>query len=116
MDHSSSRYSLRENKVTVGNSELTFDYPIGGFIEVSGMLIIRLEKPYKTIYNENVFGVNLSKGTIEWRIAKKEYILKDCPFIDLRIFDGQLQLFNWCSFYLIVNPLNGEIIEEGFTK
>ena len=116
MNQSNGRYILSEREVKIEDSVIMFDYPIIEFVEVSDMLIVRLEKPLNIIYNENVFGISLREKKVKWRIAKRDYILNDCPFIKIRMFEGQLVLINWCSFYLYANPLNGEILEEGFTK
>ena len=105
-------YLITENKLLIGENEVLFDYPIRDSLEIGEMLIVRLEKPFKTIYNENVFGIQLSEKKIKWQIAKKEYREKDCPFIGISLFANQVKLFNWCGFYLIVNPITGEILKE----
>lgn len=116
MNSLNNAYSVEGNKVFIGNQVLTFDYPISESIELTDMLIVRLEKPIDIIYNENVFGISINEGRIKWRIAKRDYVLKNCPFVKVNIFEGHLVLVNWCSFYLYVNPLNGEILREEFSK
>jgi hypothetical protein len=116
MSQSNRSYSIERNKINIGNNELEFRYPIIEHVEISEMLIIRLVAPDKDEYNENVFGISLNEARTEWQIAKRESTLKYCAYIKIRVFEGRLILINWCSFYLYVNPLNGEILEEGFTK
>jgi hypothetical protein len=113
MTKPANKYSIRENKLIIGESVLFFDHKIDFCLEISGMLIVLLEKPVEVIYNENVFGVTLSERKIIWRIAKLEYDFGDnCCFIDMVVFEGRLRLNNWCHIYLIVNPLTGDIIER----
>lgn len=114
MDQSNSKYTTQGNHIIVGDNAIPFDFPIAQVIETEGMLIVRLEKPFRTIYNENIFGVSLAEKKIKWQIAKLKYTTGgvDCPFIDILIFEGKLRLNNWCSIYLIVDPLTGEILER----
>lgn len=114
MDQDNSKYMAQGNQLVIGDSIIPFDFPIAQVIETEGMLIVRLEKPFRTIYNENVFGVNLAEKKVKWQIAKLKYTTGqvDCPFIDILIFEGKLRLNNWCSIYLIVDPLTGEVLEK----
>jgi len=64
MNKVSDRYSIRENILAVGDTEIVFDFPIVQVVEMSGRLVVRLEKPFKTIYNENIFGVSLAEKKI----------------------------------------------------
>ncbi len=114
MNQTNSKYTVKDHQLVIGDAIITFDFPIVQVVEVSGMLIVRLEKPFRTIYNENIFGVGLAERKVQWQIAKLKYITGevDCPFIDILIFEGKLRLNNWCSIYLIVDPLTGEILER----
>jgi hypothetical protein len=107
-------YTARGNQLLIEEAVITFDFPIVQVVEVSGMLIVRIEKPFRTIYNENVFGVSLAEKKVKWQIAKLKYSTGevDCPFIDILIFEGRLRLNNWCSIFLIVDPFTGEILER----
>jgi hypothetical protein len=114
MNEIDKKYSVQKNKLIIDGHVLLFDYKIGQCVEVEGMLIVLLEKPPKTIYNENVFGVSLAERKIKWQIAKLKYTTggSSCSFIEAFIFEGKLRLNNWCNIYLIVNPLTGEILER----
>jgi hypothetical protein len=114
MNQTDSKYAVKDNQLVIEDTVITFDFPIVQTVEVSGMLIVRVEKPFRIIYNENVFGVSLAEKKIRWQIAKLKYATGevDCPFIGVLIFEGRLRLNNWCSIYLIVDPLTGEILER----
>jgi len=106
-------FKIKTNTLIIGDVTLQFEYPIQKVLELSGMLIILLEKPFKTIYNENVFGFSIEEGKIKWQIPKINYSTGlDCPFIDILFFESKLRLNNWCDIHLIVNPLTGEILER----
>jgi hypothetical protein len=118
MNEINAEYIIKENQLIIRDSTLRFDFPIGEYIEISDMLIICLKKPVDILYNENVFGVNLKEKKIKWQIAKKEYNsnMKSCPFVGMKFFKGQLILYNWCDVYFVVNPVTGDILEEGWTR
>lgn len=114
MGQINNRYTVKGNQLVIEGTVITFDFPIVQVVEMFNMLIVRLEKPFRTIYNENVFGVSLAEKKVKWQIVKLKYITgeADCPFIDILIFEGKLRLNNWCSIYLIVDPLTGDILER----
>jgi hypothetical protein len=116
MDQNNNKYTIQGSQLMIENAIIRFSYPIREAIAISGMLIVRLETPPEITFNENVFGVNLAEKRIKWQIAKREYHLKNCPFVDVRIFQGQLILYNWCDVYFVVDPGTGKILEEGWTK
>ncbi len=100
----------------VGDAEMPFNFSIEQFIEVEDMLIVRLEIPITKVYNENVFGISLAEKKVKWQIAKKKYSNEQCSFTYIRIFEGELELVNWCSVYFIVDPKTGNILREGWSK
>jgi hypothetical protein len=108
-----SRYTIQGNQLTIGDNLIKFDFPIKEFVEISDMLIMRLEIPLNKVSNENVFGVSLIEKKIKWRVAKLKYSTgTDCPFVALKLHSHKLYLYNWCDIYLIVDPLTGEILER----
>jgi len=118
MKETDKRYTIKWNQLLIGDTVITFDFPIVQVVEMSGMLVVRLEQPFRTIYNENVFAVSLAERKVKWQIAKLKYTTGegDCPFIYISIFEDRLRLNNWCSIYLIVNPLTGEILERSLPE
>lgn len=108
-----SQYSIEGNTLIVGNIRHSFKFPIDSYLEIEGMIIVLLDVPINIQYNENVFGVSLVDNH-SWQIAKMEYPpgYKQCPFVSLVIYEGNLRLNNWCSKYFIVDPWTGKILEE----
>ena len=106
-------YKANGNILEIGDQEIYFKYKINGTLEVSDMLIVFLESPKETVFNENVFGVSLPEKQVKWQIAKLRYDTGiDCPFVGGKFYNGQLYLHNWCDIYLIVDPSTGEILER----
>jgi hypothetical protein len=118
MSQHNKRYNIEGNNLFIDKIAIEFDFNIAESVEISNMLIVRLDKPIGLVDNENVFGVSLIERKIKWQIPKRSYHseIKDCPFISIRIFNNELELINWCSIYLVVNPLTGGLIREGWTK
>jgi hypothetical protein len=115
-------YRVEENKLIIGDSEITFDFPIQDFIEIGNMLIVYLDFYDKVIpLEENVFGVELSEKKIKWQIEKRKYPSRGysqmkCPFTGISFRENVLRLHNWCSVNLIVDPLTGDVLAEEETR
>ena len=95
----------------------TFDFPVKTTIKFGSIVFVLLDI-LGTKYNENVFAINDTGKTI-WQIEKSETLNKiggECPYTDIEIKNDQLSLYNWCGFRFTVDPSNGKIIEEVFTK
>jgi len=118
MDQSNNKYTIQGNHLIIGDNTIPFDFPIAQVIEIEGMLILRLDKPIDVVYNENVFAVSIAERKVKWQIEKKSYDphVKSCPFTEIRIFENQLVLYNWCDTYFVVDPQTGKILKEGWSK
>lgn len=118
MNQTNNTYTLQGNQLIIGDTAITFDFPIAQVIEMKGMFIVRLDNPINAVYNENVFGVSTTEKKIKWQIEKREYNAKlaSCPFVWINFLDDQLILNNWCDTYLVVEPQTGKILKEGYTK
>ena len=113
MKQNNDAYTVSENLLVMGDHQIDFKYRIKDILEISDMLIVFLESPRETVFNENVFGVDLPEKKIKWQIAKLRYDTGvDCPFVGGKYYNEQLYLHNWCDIYLIVDPVTGEILER----
>src|ERR1700730_15926842 len=98
MDQNNNTYSVKENLLAIGGQEIPFKYKIDDVLSVADMLIIFLESPRETVFNENVFGVSLLEKKVKWQIAKLRYDTGvNCPFVGGKFYNGQLYLHNWCD-------------------
>lgn len=115
MSQNNNRYKIQESFLIIGESKLFFEgKKIKDVLEIGGMLILLLLNLDGSFPNENVIGVSLTEKKINWQIAKLKSRSEDyCPFVGIKFYNNELYLNNWCDTYLIVEPLTGEILEEG---
>src|SRR5438067_12097683 len=107
---------IKDNTFECDNHRIVeFEYPIQKCLDLGEVLIVLLRTPYKTLYNENVFGISRN-GERLWQVQKNiEYPSgsKDCPFTDVFLNkNNELVLYNWCDLAFVVNPNSGEILKK----
>lgn len=91
-----------------------YDFPILKIIdfENSRSIVICLSIPVRTIYNENVLGINYEGKTI-WKVPKSDYLYEESPFVDIQKWtdnESYVKLINWDSSQMIIDPSNGSIV------
>lgn len=122
MKQTNSEFNIKENKLIIGDSEVTFNFPIKEFIQIKNMLIVYLDLFDKVIpLEENVYGVSLLDKKIKWQVEKRKYptggyLNMRCPFTGISFYENKLRLHNWCSTNLIVDPITGKVLEEEETR
>jgi hypothetical protein len=110
-------FHIKKNKIKFNNWEIIeFDLPIkkDKIIIIDFVVIILLEVPPKSKYNDNVVAIS-DQGNFLWQVNIEEPYIKnnDCPFVDIKINNsGQLVLFNWCNAAFIVDPITGKFIDR----
>jgi hypothetical protein len=109
-------YKIKDCDLIILGNRIKFEYPIKKTVEISGTIIVLLNKPLQITYNENVFAVGLENKKIIWQISPRKYYGENCPFTDIDIIRNQLRLFNWCGVYLDVDPATGKVLEVGDSK
>lgn len=83
--------------------------------EINDIVIVRLDIPLGVIFNENVYAVT-ADGKILWQITKMSHVYEDCPYANMLVKEGNIELYNWDGTILLVEPATGEILEKGYTK
>jgi len=107
MDHTS--YTIRGRDIHFPNGTIvTFAYPIAQSLLFYDVLVVRLEIPFDTIYNENVFGIDLS-GNIRWQISPCYAKTEDGAFGDLSAVRGLVVVSNYRGLVVYLNPRTGEV-------
>jgi len=112
-------FLINGNTITIGQKNIQFEYPIDSdyTIQVNQVLIILLNVPVGVVFNENVFAIDLNNGNILWQIGKLEFDLKECPYVGIGLeTDKLILLVNWCSTAIVVDPVDGTILERRFAK
>ncbi len=86
-------------------------WPIVQVLDFGGVLVLRIEPPQGTRFNENVYGI-LPNGTIGWQVPKRDYVYDDSPYTGLVRCDDKVKLMNWDGLELLVDPATGEELDE----
>ena len=111
--------SFERNKlhISMGSDKKTVEFPYTiGKIEIfDDCIIIMIDPPMKTTFNENIYSVSYD-GNILWQIEKLKYVYSDSPFTGMVREGNNIKLCNWDGTDLTVNPNTGEIISKGWSK
>ena len=112
-------YKINDEQLTVVSSDsikrVTFPFKVKQVEKFDDVLVVRLEIPMGTIFNENVFGVS-AEGKVIWQIEKMSYVYEDSPFTGMGKEGHYAKLCNWDGTDLLVNPNTGEIAKKSFSK
>jgi hypothetical protein len=111
--------SFEENKLYIDiygdRKTVKFPYPIVKIETFYDCMVVMIEPPMKTIFNENIYGVSYD-GKSLWQIEKLKYVYEDSPFTGMVREGNYMKLCNWDGTDLIVNPMTGKIIRKGYSK
>ncbi|QRV16542.1 hypothetical protein [Haloterrigena salifodinae] len=108
--------SVDDNILTVGSTEIAFDYEIGDVIEFDSVIVVRLVIPPEETHNRNVVGIDKT-GTKRWTIPESLHSsAEDNPYLSLRVRDGELWTGNWRGWTYRVDLETGALREYEFTK
>ena len=98
--------------------ELSFDFTIRTVLHIENVYIVLLLIPSGVNYERNVFGIN-NDGVILWQVDALPFYpggSKNCHYSKIHNENNKLTLLNWCSFYFIVDPYTGKVLERGETR
>jgi len=110
------RYKVRGTDLRLeAGSAVSFDLPIAQIVDFPEMLVVRLDVPRGMVYNENIFGVGPA-GKIAWQIGAREWVRSDTPYTAMSREGDLVRLYNYEGFDIWVDPYDGSVIREEFTK
>lgn len=116
MSCSEKKFSVAANKIIFDSGKIIeFKYDIGEALPCSSVIVVMLSVPLKAMFNENVYGVSF-EGNILWQVPKKKHVYADSPYTGLGYQGDRVVLNNWDGLELVMNPITGEILEEGYGK
>ncbi len=111
--------SFEKNKLYIdAGSEkkmVEFSYLIGKIETFDDCVIVMIDPPMKTIFNENIYGVSYD-GKILWQVEKIEHVDRDSPYTGMGQEKGLLSAYNWDGFDYRIEPKTGKIIDKIFVK
>ena len=111
-------YCISNRKIIFeAGSVVEFDFSIKQTLIFNHHIIVLLDIPADTCYNQNVFAVNF-KGKTVWQIQGSDNLdrLGICPFTSIGISHYELICFNLCGFRLTVNPATGHVTSQVFNR
>jgi hypothetical protein len=116
-----STFKIEKNKIIFSDTEIEFEFEIDYCITMGDKLIVLLTIPISIKYNENVYCVSLSQKKVLWQIAKRKYKMEPytsihCKYNGIATYDNKLRLNNWCDAFIIVDPENGNVLDEGTSR
>ncbi len=97
------------------NIELSFKYNIRKAVSFDTLVVVLLEVPSGTVFNENIFGVS-HYGKILWQIEKSIPGGADSPYIDIKESSHGLDAYNWSGIRVRVSLDDGVILDKRVTK
>lgn len=105
-------YTIGGNTIRFANgASVTFAYPVGQSLLFGDVLVVQLEIPLSTTYNENIFGIDLS-GTIVWQISPCYPETEDGRFGGLHRHGDLVAVSNYRGLLLYLNPHTGEVCDR----
>ena len=108
--------NLMNGNIQISGKTLSFKFDIAEYIELNNIIVVRLKVPTDIIFNENIFGVN-TDGKIVWQIVSREFMHKNSPYTNMKkVNNSRVNLSNWDGTQVLINPNNGNILDEKWVK
>ncbi len=93
-----------------------FPYKIKDFKFIKDRVIVLIESPVKSNFNENIFCLNLN-GDLIWQVEKIDHIYSDSPYDSIEVDEKViLKADNYDSFLYELDIETGKILDKRFTK
>jgi hypothetical protein len=107
--------SVAGNQVTLASgATATFPFPVADAINFKDVVVVRLEPPRGTIFDENVFGIEADGHTI-WQIQPEYPPTQDASWGGLEERDGNAVVSNWESKICYIDPKTGKVVRRGMS-
>ena len=106
---------IKGNQIVLASRlSVAFTFTIGDAIDFGNVVVVRLEIPRGTIFNENVYGIG-PDGRIIWQIQPEYPPTWDGAWGGLEDRGGQAVLSNSESKILFVDPATGNVTQRGMS-
>jgi hypothetical protein len=110
------RPTIRGNTIVLDSGRtVSFPYPVAEAVEYPTVILVRLNVPTGSTFNENVFAVN-DHGAIVWQVPKRQYVYADSPYTGMQRQGNDAILFNWDGLQLTVDASTGKVLREDHGK
>ena len=109
-------FEFSKNTLYVGNNKkICFNHEITKVISCDDLVVVLLNIPDGTKFNENIFGVD-SEGRIKWQIEKILPDSDDSPYVDIRKLSDGLYAFNWSGIKTKIKLETGKVVYKQVSK
>lgn len=94
----------------------TFKYNIEEIVSINNLIVVLLNTPMNSNYNENLLCVN-SSGDFIWQVERVAHIYDDSPFTNIVPVDEKhIKSYNQDGFMYTIDIHTGKIIKKSFMK
>lgn len=109
------RVRIYKKKILLDDKEAEFEFNIKDYLIIKDKVIIRLEIPTSTIFNENVFALN-KDAKIHWQVPERSYLSDNSPYVGLFKEGENVRLTSWDGVHLTIELETGKIINQEWIK
>ncbi len=110
------RFAIERERILFDNGkEIAFAQTITKALDFGNAIVIMLDVPQGTIFNENVYGIDRD-GNILWQVSKEKYVYEDSPYTDIQLAGNAVVLYNWDGLRLSVEPATGRILKKEYGR
>ncbi len=105
-------YEISGNEIRFSNGLIArFEYPVTHVVQFRNILVVCIWPPRGIIYNENIFGVDLS-GNIMWQIEPQYPSTVANASFGIRGEEGLAVVSNIKDLVLYLNPATGKVVKK----
>ncbi len=106
-------YEISGNEIHFSNGKIArFEHPVSEILPFKDVLVVRIW-PGREIYNENVFGIDLS-GNILWQIEPQYPSTIDAAFGAVDREGEYAVVSNTKNLVLCLDPTTGEVVKREY--
>lgn len=111
------KIKILNNILFVDNLEVySFIFDIKDFIVLDERIVVLINSPTKSLFNENIFCID-KNGQLIWQVEKVVHIYEDSPYDKIVNCNNEsIEAWNCDSCNYLINIQNGKIISRRFTK
>lgn len=105
--------SIEGHRITMESGvRVKFPFPVAQAIEFDDVIVVRVQPPRGTIFNQNVYGID-PNGQVAWQIQALFSDTEDVAWGGLENWNGQPVLSNWQSKIAYLDPKTGAVLKFG---
>lgn len=113
-------YQTRGNQLVIVNNDgseviTALPSPIAQVLMHKHVIVVRTEPAPGVINNENIYGLTTA-GALIWTVPSHIHLYDDSPYVNMVLVNDELKLINWDGLILFLNPYDGKMLREEWSK